>query len=321
MCRIAHGNARPPQIITTVGSSFQKPTGATMYTTHPHQVISDAQFAQLIEQGFLILPRYIRGEELSELQAAQRRVLRTWEQAQQDPKLVEARCELTPYPWSDARMSRLYLHPELVKLGQRFLKTEDVVARVGYMLARYPGFTSGDTGHIDNGNNSLLPRTTSAREYGQIGFWIHLDEVQPGQAPLLLVRTKDGQDLSKAVPFVCPEGSIAIFSNYTFHASSPFTAADGQRFAWGFGLGRADHHFEGLLSFTSHGQHPVIKQVVSAMTARERTMMHFPPPNHPYYTRQTLVALEEQYPGWNARGEYPAMDESFEPAKSGTAQG
>ena len=39
-----------------------------------------------------------------------------------------------------------------------------------------------------------------------------------------------------------------------------------------------------------------------------RTLFRFPPPNHPYYTKQTLAALEEQYPGWNARGEYKPVD-------------
>ena len=32
------------------------------------------------------------------------------------------------------------------------------------------------------------------------------------------------------------------------------------------------------------------------------------PPDHPYYTRQTLAALEAQYPGWNVRGEYRPRD-------------
>ncbi len=33
-------------------------------------------------------------------------------------------------------------------------------------------------------------------------------------------------------------------------------------------------------------------------------LLRFPPAGHPYYTEQTLQALEEQYPGWNRDGEY-----------------
>jgi hypothetical protein len=277
-----------------------------MYPCHPHQVISNAQFEELLENGFLILPNYIRGQELTLLQAAQRRVLKTWDQVKDNPP--ENRSAFVPYPPPDVTMAGLYRHPELLNLGRRYLKSDALYFRVGHMLARYPGFVSNDTGHIDNGNNSLLPMSESAREYGQLGFWIHLEEVTADNAPLLLGRKCDGYDISKATPFICPPGSIAVFSNYTWHASSTFKGHEGQRFTWGFGLGRADHDFEGLIHYTAIGQNPIFKEVIAGCTAAERTLFRFPPPNHPYYTRQTLAALEAQYPGWNARSEYRPMD-------------
>ncbi len=49
-----------------------------------------------------------------------------------------------------------------------------------------PGFD--DSGlHIDNGNNSRLPFSEDLREFGQIGFWIHLEDVDEDQAPLRLI--------------------------------------------------------------------------------------------------------------------------------------
>lgn len=268
--------------------------------------LTDAHFEQLLEDGYLILKEYIPREELPELQAAQRRVLKPWDEVKADPPKDGS--ILIPYPYPDLTMSRLYLEPGLIAFGKRFLKTPNVFARVGYMLARYPGFKSGDTGHIDNGNNSLLPMSDDHREFGQIGFWIHLEEVKAGQAPLLLVKKKYGRDLSKAEPLICPAGTIAIFNNFTWHASSPYTLSEGQRYTWGWGLGRADHYFEGLVHYTSIGQHPLFKQVISGMTAEQRTLFRFPPPGHYYYTKQTLKALEEQYPGFNGRGEYFAVD-------------
>jgi len=74
------------------------------YETDPHQVITDAQFHQLLEDGYLILPRYIRGDELAELQAGQRRVLRAWEQVKDNPPADGA--EMVPFPYPDVRMSR-----------------------------------------------------------------------------------------------------------------------------------------------------------------------------------------------------------------------
>jgi len=277
-----------------------------MYVTHPHQVLGDQHFDELLENGYVILPRFIRGDELRELQAAQRRVLHPWDQVKDNPP--QGRTEQYPYAWSDTRMSRLYLHPELLKVGRRYLKTDDVQARTGYMLTRYPGFVSVDTGHIDNGNNSLLPMSESAREYGQLVYWIHLEEVKEGQAPLRLGKHKNGRDTSKCEPLICPEGTICIFTNYTWHASSSFTASEGQRFVWGFGLGRSDHMFEGLVHYTSLGCVAAFNKAVCEMSPDERTLFRFPKPNHPYYTRQTLAALEAQYPGWNKSGAYKPMD-------------
>jgi len=276
------------------------------YTTHPHQKITDQQFEQLLEDGFLILPEFIPQDELVALQAAQRRCLKPWDQVKHDPP--KGCTTLIPYPYPDLRLNQLYLHPELIRLGRRFLKTDHVHVRVGYTLVRYPGFVTEDKGHIDNGNNSLLPMTESAREFGQLGFWIHLEEVGLDQAPLRLVRKRDGKDMSKAVPVVCKPGTIAIFNNYTWHSASSYERADGQRYTWGFALGRADHYFEGLVHYTAIGRNPMFREMIGSLTAEERTLFRFPPPNHPYYTKQTLAALEEQYPGWNARGEYKPMD-------------
>ena len=268
--------------------------------------ITDEHFHTLLEDGYVILKSYIPQDQLVELQAAQRRVLKTWDQQKDNPPKDGSM--FVPYPYPDLTMAKLYLDPQLIEFGKRYLMTDRPIIRVGYMLARYPGFKSGDTGHIDNGNNSLLPMTEAHREFGQIGFWIHLEEVTADQAPLLLVKKKYGRDLSKAEPFVCPPGSIAVFGNYTWHASSPYKGTTGQRFTWGFGLGHPDHIWEGLISYTSIGQNEIFRKVIASMSPEMRTLWRFPPPGHRYYTKQTLKALEEQYPGFNSTGAYKSAD-------------
>ena len=289
-------------VSSTISHNFNEillKEGEGMSTNYP---LTDSHFEQLVEDGYVILKEYIPKDELAILQAAQRSVLKTWEEVKENPPT--SRAQLIPYPYQNVMMSKLYLEPDLIDFGRRYLKTQYVQIRVGNMIARYPGFKSQDAGHIDNGNNSLLPKSESCREFGQIVFWIHLEETTANQAPLLLVKKKYGNDLSKAEPFVCPAGSIAIFSNYTFHASSSFNGQDGQRFTWAFMLGRADHPFEGLLNYTALGINPIFKQVISSLTPSERTLFCFPPPGHHYYTKQTLKALEEQYPGFNKNKTY-----------------
>ena len=59
-----------------------------------------------------------------------------------------------------------------------------------------------------------------------------------------------------------------------------------------------------MLHYTHVGKDPHFCRFIADLPARDRQLFRFPPPDHPYYTRQTLAALEEQYPGWNRRGEY-----------------
>src|SRR5688572_22225063 len=101
--------------------------------------ITDEHFEQLVEDGYVILRNWIPRERLPELQAAQRRVLKTWEQVKHDPPAD--RSTLVPYPYPDVTMSRPYLAPDLLRLARRYLKTSDIRVRVGCMIARYPGFT------------------------------------------------------------------------------------------------------------------------------------------------------------------------------------
>ena len=68
--------------------------------------------------------------------------------------------------------------------------------------------------------------------------------------------------------------------------------------------GRADHYWEGVASYTNSGTNEHFRSFIGTLSARERELFRFPPAGHEYYTAETLAALEEQYPGWNARGEY-----------------
>ena len=53
------------------------------------------------------------------------------------------------------------------------------------------------------------------------------------------------------------------------------------------------------MHYTDKGNHPVFRQFIGTLTAKEREVFRFPPASDPYYTLQTLEALAKQYPGWN----------------------
>lgn len=139
---------------------------------------TDTQLDELLAKGYLIVPDYYSGEQLVEMQAAQRRVLPTWEEVKDDPPT--GRAILTEFPPAEMALLRGIVDHHAWKFARKFLKTEHIHFRAGCMIARYPGFKGPGVDsdpsnlHIDNGNNSLLPQSESAREFGQLGFWVHL---------------------------------------------------------------------------------------------------------------------------------------------------
>ena len=165
---------------------------------------TDAQLDELLAKGYLIVPDYYSGEQLAEMQAAQRRVLQTWEEVKGDPP--PGRAILTEFPPPEMALLRAIVDHHAWEFARKFLKTEHIHYRAGCMIARYPGFKGPGVDsdpsnlHIDNGNNSLLPQSESAREFGQIGFWVHLEDVDADQAPLRLLAKEHGRDTSKYEP-------------------------------------------------------------------------------------------------------------------------
>ena len=270
--------------------------------------LTDVHLETLEAKGYVIVPDYYTGETLREMQAAQRRALPTWDEVKDDPP--SNRAILTDFPPPEIALLRGIVDHRAWGFARKWLKTEHIHFRAGCMIARYPGFKGGGVGsdaaglHIDNGNNSLLPPSDTLPEFGQLGFWVHLEDVDEDQAPLRLLAKEHGRDTTKYEPLICKGGTLCMFTNYTLHSASDYLRADGQRFTWGFGIGRADNYWEGFKHYTDKGKHPVFSQFIGTLTAKEREVFRFPPAGHPYYTPQTLAVLEEQYPGWNANGEY-----------------
>ena len=270
--------------------------------------LKDVHIDELEREGFLIVPDFITGERLATLQAAQRQVLPAWEQIRDDPPQDQRGDSLLVcFPHEEMELYRAAMDEESIAFARKWLKTDDIHMRVGCLIARYPGHSWGGTGtddsglHIDNGNNSLLPASDNLREFGQIGFWIHLEDVDEDQAPLRLIPRPHGRDMSQGRPLVCKAGTLCIFTNYTWHSASDYTREDGQRFTLGYGFGRADHYWEGFRHYTHLGNAaPVFQEFIGSLTAEQRRLWRFPTAGHPYYTEQTLKILEEQYPGWNS---------------------
>lgn len=265
--------------------------------------LTDEHMRQLDEDGFVIVEDFLPAAQCAAMLAAIRRMLPPWEQVRADPPATHGAHAYFPYV--EPVLNRAIVHDEAIAFSQRWLGTDHIHYRPGLAMATYPGHPGG-TPHIDNGNNSLLPPKPADHGHAQIIFWCYLDDVGPDQAPTRMIPNRFGDDMSKAVPFVAPAGSVCIFHNYSWHSASPYTRPDGQRYVWKIAFGRADHYWEQVHYYTHMGMNEQFRELVSGLTAEQRLLFRFPPPSDPYYTGQTLAALEKQYPGWDHEGVYRA---------------
>lgn len=261
--------------------------------------ITDAQYEEYCERGYVVLRAFLPEEKRQQCAAALRRALKPWDEVRDNPP--RDRTAMATFPYAEPVLNELILLPPVLEFARRVLRTPDIVYRAGVSLVRYPGFLGEGQGvHIDNGNNSLLPKSESDPTYGQMTCWWHLEDVGEDQAPLHFIPIAHGRDTTKYEKLVVPGGTLCIFNTYIWHSASDYHRADGQRYSLGYMYGRTDHHWEGFRHYTNLGYHADFQRFIGSLTPSQRELFHFPPVGHPYYTPQTLAALEQQYPGWRA---------------------
>lgn len=254
------------------------------------------------EQGFVVIEDFYPEEKRSRIAAAVRAQLPPWETIRHDPP--ESGLLTDDFPYADQFFNQLIVDWDLIDFVQRVLESEDIHFRYAHNWARYPYTPAPEHQlHVDNGNNSLLP-TCDQNQYGQISTWYFPEEVGEHQAPMFLIPKPYGRDEKKKLFLTVPAGTQMIFNTYLWHSATAYQGTSGQRYSVTRIYGRADHYWEGVHSFTNQGRNENLRRFVGTLTARERELFRFPPAGHPYYTDKTLALLEDQYPGWNAEGEY-----------------
>ena len=279
--------------------------------------LSDAHLQTFVDQGFVLVEDFYPEQKRAAIAAAIRRTLPPWELIKDDPP--EHALLQESFPYADMLFNQFIVDWDLIDFAQRVLETGDIHFRHAHNWARYPNPTGVRPQlHIDNVNNSLLPPNGDNR-YGQISVWYFPEAVPADRAPMQIIPktyghlctqiAEDGwvrrsNHLDAQVLLTVRAGTIMIFNTHIWHSASVFTGSAGQRYSVTRIYGRADFFWEGVRSYTNEGMNENFRAFISTISARDRELFRFPPAGHDYYTTQTLAALEEQYPGWNAKGEY-----------------
>jgi ectoine hydroxylase-related dioxygenase (phytanoyl-CoA dioxygenase family) len=279
--------------------------------------ITEQQIASYLRHGYVIVPGFLAGEELAAAQAGILTYFPTAEElaatpqrygfVHEDPEHLQVE-----FPLANDVLNDVSTHPELITFVERALGTKEVLLSQAAIWAKYAGTGDFDQGlHLDyQGNTLVVPRDDG--DFRQVNMILYSTDVGADLGPTMVVsqektcnlplwpthRTKKkSPELYKHErPVLAAAGDLLVFSMRTWHRASDMTADDGVRFSHHFAWRSAAHPFQGYHQWSSRGESPDMQRFIARATPRQREVLGFPPPGHPYWNEETLAAVALRYP-------------------------
>ena len=110
--------------------------------------------------------------------------------------------------------------------------------------------------------------------------------------------------------FLGTAGALCIFTNYTYHAASPYTKLEGQRYVWKHAWGRADFPHEGTAHYTMFGSDPSFRQFIPQISPRQTLLLSIPSARRFMLHGGDAPSSREAVPGVRQRRVLPARGSS-----------
>ena len=273
--------------------------------------ITDAQLATYKEQGFLIIKNFLSDDE----REAALDGFFTLFAPPYDQYIAEGKKNNTPgqslFPWDHSGLNHVVTHPNLVSAAERILDTQEIRLCEGHLGIKYAGEKHWTSFHIDYGNNTLGPHV-ECDDFMNLACFYCFDDVDEGMAPIRMVPNNEPEE--NAVPMIVPGGSVCLYSIFTRHAASEFTASTGHRPAMWVGFTRKDRAWDGGRSFTYKSGASVagMGRFMADATPRQLELLGFPPLGDALWTKEFLEGMSKRYSGFSPEPYFSKMEENHD---------
>ena len=279
--------------------------------------IKDTDLEHLRQHGYVLAADFLTPAELAAARKNMLRYVPTPEELSDTPErypwvFEEAERLQTEFPFAGDALNHVATHPDLISFVERALETRDVLLSQSAIWAKYAG--TGDfeqSLHLDyEGNTLVVPRDDG--DFRQINMILYYSDVTDEMAPTCVVSREKTADLPLWPPFrprkkyaglykherrmVTRAGSVLIFGMRTWHRASEMTAEFGARFSHHMVWRSAAHVFQGFHQWSQFGEKPEFKRFIEFSQPRQREVLGFPPPGHPYWNEETIAAVGMRYP-------------------------
>lgn len=271
----------------------------------------------LMRDGYVLVPDFLTAAELDAARSDVLRYFPTWRELQLTPQRYgwvfdDAEHLQVEFPFAADALNYNSTHPAISEFVERLLGTRDILLSQSAIWAKYAGTGNFEqTMHLDyEGNTLVVPRDDGP--YRQVNMILYYSDVTEAMGPTLVVPHEHSRDAGLWPPFrekkrwpelykherrvTAKAGSLLIFGMQTFHRAGAMTADEGARFTHHLVYKAAACPFNGYHQYSQFGEKPQMRQFLERATPRQREMVGFPPPGHPYWNEQTLAAVAERYP-------------------------
>ncbi|HVE94156.1 MAG TPA: phytanoyl-CoA dioxygenase family protein [Acidimicrobiales bacterium] len=283
--------------------------------------------------GFVVLPGYLSAEELAPALAELPTMFPSADDFHRDADpLRNARFRdefggITNFPFLSTELSLVAVHDRLVDLAGELLGDTDLRVYSIEGWAKYTGAASYDQSHHrDYLNHSLVVPSPGARS--QVEMFLYLSDVTsdlgaPSYVPHEHTRTlpalpnwlhrvppaeadergwvsSDGWPslYDNEVSAAGPAGTVVAYTVETFHRGTELTRPNGARYTIHVNFRRADSDWIGRRSWTDTANSAEWHAFVARASMRQLQLFGFPPPEHPYWTEETIAETARRYPGF-----------------------
>ena len=278
--------------------------------------------------GFVILPGYLSVEDLAPALDQLETMFPTPDGFHDDTDPRRARYVrdefdgIDGFPFASTELSLLAVNPRVIQLAEDLLGEQDLRVYSAEAWAKYTGATDYDQDlHRDYLNQTVLVPST-ADQYRQLEMFVFLTDVPEDLGPPHLVSQTHTTDLPANPNFyprsggegdfvsvgdhadlyaveqsgAGPAGTVIAFNTNTFHRGTALTRPRGARYSMHLNYRPAHVDWGQRMAWASRSHSPEWYRFVHRATPRQLELFGFPPPNHAYWTPQTLSGMEQRYP-------------------------
>jgi hypothetical protein len=278
----------------------------------------DAKHAvELEKQGFTLIPDLLTPAEVAGAKGNMLRYFPSAEELAATPQrysaiLEEAEYQQIEFPFVGDALNNIATHPRIVSLVEKLLGDREVILSQSAIWAKYAGTGSFEQPmHTDfEGNTLVYPRDDGV--FRQVNIILYYSDVDETMGPTCVVpfgkkkealwppfrpRGKYPELYKREKKIAASAGSALVFSMSTFHRASEMLADFGVRFTHHLVYRSARYPFAGYNQWSRFGEKKEMKRFIEQATPRQREVIGFPAPGHPYWNKETLAGVARRYPG------------------------